>query len=299
MKHYNYMKHFIQKSIFSCLFLSILFSAFAQSNKPYAKNINIDIKDEKVILTWENPKDKTEIKNILIYGHKNPITSQNQLTKENLIAKVNKEFSELLITDINQITPYYAVIYELNNGKTYDSLIISENTTVYDQKLSLFIESKQNKDEDIKREKTEILTKNDEPSTRDLRTLPLPNISISKDSNSYKNPESENKVDKKIIPHIFEEDSPEKAVGISYEISLIISNYFESANYPKAIEEFKVLLQNNQDANTTARIYFYLGECYYFTQQHAQALNCFLQSEKVYSALSKKWQQYVINSFSY
>ena len=90
-----------------------------------------------------------EIKNILIYGHKNPITSQNQLTKENLIAKVNKEFSELLITDINQITPYYAVIYELNNGKTYDSLIISENTTVYNQKLSLFIESKQNKINEI------------------------------------------------------------------------------------------------------------------------------------------------------
>ena len=130
------MKHFIQKNTFILIFLLATFSLFCQSNKPYAKNINITLENQELILTWNNPAQDSSIKNILIYTDSSPILSTNQLLPEKLVAILNKNQESYIISDKNLFSPYFAVLYQLKDDSIFDILIITENTTIYNEVLA-------------------------------------------------------------------------------------------------------------------------------------------------------------------
>jgi hypothetical protein len=79
------MNKLAKKIIFLTSFLLCFELILAQSNKPYAKNINISIKNDSININWENPKNQN-IKAIYLYADSKIITSKKQLSKENLIA---------------------------------------------------------------------------------------------------------------------------------------------------------------------------------------------------------------------
>lgn len=287
------MKHFIQKNTFILIFLLATFSLFCQSNKPYAKNINITLENQELILTWNNPAQDSSIKNILIYTDSSPILSTNQLLPEKLVAILNKNQESYIISDKNLFSQYFAVLYQLNDDSIFDILIITENTTIYNEVLA-------NKINDLFA--VEIIKKPEEVEeiTFDegrIRNTPLPTVDLIQSSSAKS--KTNNTFDMEIVPYIFQEDQSSKAMGIAYELNLIVTKYFPTEDFESAKLELKTLLENKHELEETSRIYFYLGECYFFTENYIEALTCFFQSEKAYPSISKKWQQYVINSFNY
>lgn len=296
MEHYKYMAHFSKKIFLTSFFIFTLFSLFGQSNNPFAKNINLSLEKDKLILNWENPEiyqSNSQIEKILIYNDSKEILSKNQLTKENLVATLDKNASQYIISDKKYFSPYFAVIYKFQDNSLFDILIITENTTIYNKDLDEKIAKLKNYSE-VKQKEPEKLVGLEEGK---LRSTPLPTMSLDENKGNSQKSSKEKKLE--IDVYVFDEDKSEKAMGISYELNQIISKYFPESQFNEAISEFSALLQNKHDLETTSRIYFYLGECYYFSENHIEALNCFLQSEKSYPAISKKWQQYVLNSFNY
>ena len=296
MEHYKYMAHFSKKIFLTSFFIFTLFSLLGQSNNSFAKNINLFLEDDKLILDWENPEisqSNSQIEKILIYNDSKEILSKNQLTKENLVATLDKNASQYIISDKKYFSPYYAVIYQFADNSLFDILIITENTTIYNKDLDEKIAKLKNFSE-VKTQEPEKLVGLEEGK---LRSTPLPTMSL--DENKVNSSKSNNDKNIEVNLYVFDEDKSEKAMGISYELNQIISTYFPKSQFDKAISDFSALLQNKHDLETTSRIYFYLGECYYFSENYIEALNCFLQSEKSYPAISKKWQQYVLNSFNY
>lgn len=287
------MKHFIQKFAFPLFFLLATFSLFCQSNKPYAKNINITLENQELILTWKNPEQDSNIKNILIYNDKNPILSTNQLSQKNLVKILDKNQISYTISDINHFSPYFAVIYQLKDDSVFDILIITENTTIYNETLANKINSLFAVEIVKKPEEVETVTFEEGK----IRKTPLPTVDLIQSSSDKS--KTNNTFDMEIVPYIFQEDKSSTAMGIAYELNLIVSKYFPTEDFGSAATELKALLENKHEQEETSRIYFYLGECYFFTENYVEALSCFFQSEKAYPAISKKWQQYVINSFNY
>lgn len=294
------MKYLSRKSFFAFLFFITFFSLFCQSNKPYAKNINLSLNDNQLVLTWENPKKDANtnfsIKNIYIYKDVEPILSTKQLSKENLVDILSNTEDSYIISDKNNFSPYFAVLYQLTDNSFFDILIIAENTTVYNERIAKQINKLVGITEPTTKEE---ITQEGLPEGK-LRNTPLPAMDF---IDLKENPKSSQKKSGQTIidiePYIFEEDKSKEAMGISYEFNQIISRYFDKKEFDKATIDFLTLLQNKHDEKSTARLYFYLGECYFFTEDYVDALNCFLQSEKIYPSVSKKWQQYVINNFSY
>lgn len=284
---------YLTKTLFIALFLILTsLQAFSQSNKPYARNINIDVKNDTIIISWEN-LFQNDIKQIYLYKSNTPIIFQNQLTKENLIGTLESYQDSFTIFEKKNFANYYAVIYQLKDNSFYDVLIFSENSSVFNAVLEEFIQEinyiPENDTKEIPEETLE---------EGKLRKTPLPTISIFEDDyNLAKSQNNTQKID--IAPYIFEEEKTENPVGLAYELYNITSKYFFTEDFNEASKELKFLLENKYDEKTTARIYFYLGQCYFFNEEYKNALSCFLLSEKQYPTISKQWQQYVLTNFSF
>lgn len=284
---------YLTKTLFIALFLILTsLQAFSQSNKPYARNINIDVKNDTIIISWEN-LFQNDIKQIYLYKSNTPIIFQNQLTKENLIGTLESYQDSFTIFEKKNFANYYAVIYQLKDNSFYDVLIFSENSSVFNAVLEEFIQEinyiPENDTKEIPKETLE---------EGKLRKTPLPTISIFEDDyNLAKSQNNTQKID--IAPYIFEEEKTENPVGLAYELYNITSKYFFTEDFNEASKELKFLLENKYDEKTTARIYFYLGQCYFFNEEYKNALSCFLLSEKQYPTISKQWQQYVLTNFSF
>jgi len=293
----NIMKKISILGLFALFLISNLSS---QSNKPYAKDINLSLKDDNLIITWQNPPNSTEtsfsIDKIYIYFDTNPILSSSQLIESNLLVVLDSNQNEYIVKDKKYFSNYYAVIYKMKNQTFYDVLIISENTTSFNNEinkgiLDLLATSP------LKNDDTEI-EKGLEIGT--LRNTPLPKLSLSTEKYTEAKIKLETeKSSNKIAYYVFQEEKVENAVGTAYQLYAIVSDFFPSERFLEAANELENLLQNKFDEKTTARIHFYLGECYYFTGNYKNALNCFLLSEKSYFTISKQWQQIVLNSFSF
>ena len=191
------MKHFIQKFAFPLFFLLATFSLFCQSNKPYAKNINITLENQELILTWKNPEQDSNIKNILIYNDKNPILSTNQLSKKNLVKILDKNQTSYTISDINHFSPYFAVIYQLKDDSVFDILIITENTTIYNETLANKINSLFAVEIVKKPEEVETVTFEEGK----IRKTPLPTVDLIQSSSDKS--KTNNTFDMEIVPYIF------------------------------------------------------------------------------------------------
>ena len=284
---------YLNKIFLIALFLILTsFQIFSQSNKPYARNINITVENDSINISWEN-LFSNDIKQIYLYKANKPIIFQNQLTKENLVTTLDAKQDFYTIYDKKDFANYYALIYQLKDNSFYDVLIFSENSSVFNAVLEAFIQkTNYNLEEDVKQLTEETLEEGK------LRKTPLPTISLFEDDYSLaKSQNNTTKID--IKPYIFEEEKEENPVGLAYELYNITSKYFSTEDFEGASKELKFLLENKYDEKTTARIYFYLGECYFFNQDYKNALSCFLLSEKQYPTVSKQWQQYVLTIFSF
>ena len=290
------MNNLAKKIIFLISFLLSVGMIFSQSNKPYAKNIKISLKNDSILINWKNPENQN-IKAIYLYSDSKIIVSQNQLTKANLIAILDNKTENFSVTDKNQFSQFYAVIYQMEDDSLFDILVISENTSPFDSNLKEQIDSVLSDIEDSSQYSEQNFTDGLEEGK--LRKTPLPILGLVEKDITEKSISVEAKSIKiDVKPYIFEEDSSETAVGISYELHKI-TEFLTHEDFETCKKELQNLLQNNHDQETTCRIYFYLGECYYFLKDYKNALNCFLLSEKKYPEISKKWQQFVISSFSF
>ena len=96
---------------------------------------------------------------------------------------------------------------------------------------------------------------------------------------------------------VFEKDKNPNVSGDDYIIYEAVNSFFKREQWQTASEEFESFLRTNHGENVTARANFYLGQCYLFLGKHQESLNCFLASEKMYPAESKKWIKIVIDDF--
>lgn len=290
------MRTFNKKSVFLGLFsLLFIFQLFSQSNKPYAKNININVDEKKFEITWENPIS-SNISRIYIFSDTKPITSSNQLIKENLVANLPASSTNFITTNKNFYSPFYAIIYQLSDSTFYNILIFGENTTLFNNETSQKIQDALEPSVLID-EKESLKNEEELLEEGELRATPLPLLGLNKQEGFISKDIQEKNIS--VIPYIFDEEKEENPFGTAYELYRITSTFFPTEKYDLATKELILLLETKHNEKITGRIYFYLGECYFFQGQFKEALGCFLLSEKQYPVISKQWQQYVLNKFSF
>lgn len=292
------MKYLTKKT--SIIALLIFFSSsliFSQSNKPYAKNISVQYfeKEKTLSINWENPASNN-ISKIYIFYDEKPITSKDQLSKDKILIILDKSKTSYSFKNEKMFTPYFAVIFQLQDYSFYDVLIPSENSTLYDPDLEVTFFESNNLPTDTNKNTTDKVAIQEGLEEGKIRNTPLPRINI--EEKAFEGNFLQTKK-VKVSSYIFPEEMVENPFGVSYEIYNILANYYVEENFTEAAKELNYLLQNKFDEKTTARLYFYLGECYFFTEEYKKAIECFFLSEKQYPEISKQWQQYALNNISF
>ena len=279
----------MKKTLIFTLLILLSFNLFA--DKPIVKDIQaIAGKGTKINLIWTNPQNTDEeITSYLIYRSTKPITKSLELNDAILIAEVDS-FSTSYTDTVKDYKDYfYAVLAKTD--KIYDLILPTINS------LSIGVHLNYSKKE------TTNQTKEKEKlySQGSLREKPLPYIDyidglneeqlISDETLDITKKLSKSQADKtKLLePYYFEEDLVSPDAGDDYLLFDILKTYFVKRNYKDSLLMLKRLNRTNIKESTRKRAYFYIGEAQYFSADYEEAVKTFVQIEKDYPVLAKKW----------
>ena len=294
---------FINFLLFLLLFLLTHISLFAQS-RPVATNLQAIAKSREAIhLSWDFDANDS-IEHLLVFrSNKTISTSQDLLILKPLANLPNnaRTFDDMLEQDSSEQDFYYAVIAQFKDGSTYNVVLPSINATVNKVQLLSPIQTQKLIDKEEKEEKLYM--------EGELREQPLPYLQKSlpdkdlKDSQSaaekVKNmfPLSQKGQKKKLSPHIFREDTQDVRTGDDYLLQMILKRTFFVSDYKKAANELTQFLSVNREKEAVDRSYFYLGQCYYFSNDYQKALSYFLHTQNIYPELTRKWAKYTLDDY--
>ena len=287
---------------FYALYLLVPFILFAQNSSPVVTDIDVsNISDNRIEISWILPERTAHntVSQIKVYRSTTPINNVDELEP---ISVLPGNFISYIDNPPDSKEYFYAVITVIEDvadgsDVPYNLLLPGVNSTTVGVHLKKTTPPVQ-------------VTKT--PKRRsyeedELREQPLPYMNILGDSRSKStsliSKESEQKalalvsfnkkasVPQKLTQYIFEEDSEAPIAGDDYLLYEILQNSFLKEDYVKSIEEINNFLSINRSASSTDRATFYLGECYYFTNEYERALTCFLEVQSSYTSLSRKWSQ--------
>ena len=266
--------------------------------------------DEYIEITWELPSHDT-LQNadaLLLYRGRQAFSSGSQLSDDNLLATLTTNETFYKDTTCGFYSWYYTIAVRYNDGTTYDLIIPTVNATVY--AASVVAVTDEATITGIQNRTSDVLSSNSSENT--IREKPLPYLHLFKDDE----PISEtieaatleeasrfgiNSITKqKVKPYIFSDDTDENSTGDEYTLYYIIDTFFARGEWVSAEMELKKFLQTNKSDYITARAEIYTGQSLFFQEKYREALNCFMQAEKIYPALdaiSKRWIQYSLDYF--
>ena len=296
------------KSIaFFFLLSSIVFSSAAQSSRPMVTDITAQASDQYIEITWKLPSPDT-LQNadaLLLYRGRQAFSSGSQLSIDTQLATLSTSETSFIDTTCGFYNWYYTIAVRYNDDTIYDLIIPTVNATVYAAGVTSvadpFVTSIQNQDSEvISSSQTTIrekplpylhLFQDDEPLSATIEATTLEEASQFGINSITK---------QKVKPYIFADDTDENARGDEYTPFYIIDTFFSRGEWASAEVELKKFLQTNKSDYITARAQIYTGQVLFFQEKYRDALNCFMQAEKIYPALdaiSRRWIQYSLDYF--
>ncbi len=285
----------------------------AQSSRPLVTGISASADTNVITLSWNLPSE-TQKKNVVqfvIFRSSKQFVTGDSIASEIPVATVSAS-TRIYRDSVTNSTPYYyCVVAKLSDGTLYDVIIPTANATV----LGCAVPSKDvtgltSKDLFEERENASLLPT--ESAEAPLRSTPLPYLHII--TNETESPETippyivanaaklgrdAKKSPEKTERFIFERDTKDTSSGDDYTLYAILTSYFVKGDYITAEAGFRTFLQTNHGIDVTARSTIYLGESLYFQGKYKDALTCFLSTEGVYPAISKRWIQLCLDAYEY
>ena len=291
----------MKKILLSILvFFTFAFCAMGQ-NRPVVQDIQaVASKGTRINIFWTLPQNPNPaIEKLLIYRDTRPVSSFNQLSGAELLAELSADsfgYTDF-VRDYNEY--YYAVIAVVQNGKPYDVIFVSMNSTVDGVHLippePKDIEPKKKPDEKLYTDGT-------------LRETPLPLInyvegqgeqslisdetaqSVSNLSGSiYKGSRTP------VNPYFFEEDLISPDSGDDFLLFEVLKTTFVQEKYEEAIVLLNKLNGTNISDSVRNRVNFYIAEAYFFTGDFEQAAMFFAKTAQYYPLQTKIWMNYTLD----
>lgn len=301
------------KTFFCTIFYMLFFilPLIAQSTRPIVSSIATSVSDDntEIIVSWTIPENAifTDIDYVRIYRQDKEFSEEQDFSNAQLIGTVNP-----LTTSIDDPVPdnknyWYAIIAQKKDGTLFDILVPSVNTTVLPIKLHNTVPNIEFQQEEIVKDLPKKTPKND------MRETPLPRLHIlplqTKEEAGTISPqaldaaqklENQSILEATPTPFIFDkEQQGQNTTGDDYSLFYIIDSTFQNKDWSLAQKELTQFLQVARPDEVTARANFYIGECLYFQNNYKEAVNYFLNSEKIYKPISRKWLEKTINKFNY
>ncbi|MCR4743258.1 MAG: hypothetical protein K5866_10375 [Treponema sp.] len=279
----------MKKTLLCTLLFLLSFNIFAE--KPLVKDIQaIAGKGTKINIIWTNPQNPDEeITSYLLYRSTKPITKSQELADATLIAEL-PAYSTSYTDSVKDYKDYfYAVITKTD--KINDLILPTINSLSIGVHLNY--SKKESKSQKAQKEKLY--------PEGSLREKPLPYIDYIEGLNEEeiiseetlditKKLSSTSKNQSKILePYYFEEDLVSPDAGDDYLLFDILKTYFVKKNYKDSLLMLKRLVRTNIKEVTRKRAYFYIGQAQYFSGDYEEAVKTFVQIEKDYPILAKKW----------
>lgn len=294
------------KSVTLFVFSFIAFYAAAQSSRPMVTDITAQVSNQDIEITWSLPSPDT-LQNadaLLLYRGRQAFSSGSQLSLDKLIATITTDETLYKDTTCGFYSWYYTVAVRYNDGTIYDLIIPTVNATVY----PVGVPSTTDITSNMQSQNTGVLS-----STQGtIREKPLPYLHLFQDDEPFSETIEAatleeasqfgiNSITKqKVKPYIFTDDTDENSTGDEYTLYYIIDTFFSRGEWVSAEMELKKFLQTNKSDYITARAQIYTGQALFFQEKYRDALNCFMQAEKIYPALdaiSRRWIQYSLDYF--
>jgi tetratricopeptide (TPR) repeat protein len=321
--------------LITVLFFLTHHALFASGTRPVVTDIQAHASgSNKITITWTIPSFSKgqHIAYQRVYRANRPFTSTADLSEQTLLATVDGLSASYTDTLDDYREYYYAVIALVASGDFgtedlfYDEeLDAAPAQTEEDAVAYLLILPGVNATVTGSRiplpSRASLMNTNSEEtasesSARELRNLPLAYISFTDETNltgtqtgprtiSERAEKSAQRLAGKRIapqvftePYVFEEDlvMPAKATD-DYELFNILKTSFIRQNWAEASKQLRTFLSQNRSVETVKRARFYLGECYYFMQNYADAVTCFLSTEEVMSPLVRKWSENALDLY--
>lgn len=279
----------MKKSV--CFLLAFLFTALIFAQRPIVQDIQAQPgKGTKINISWSLPKspDK-DITQLQVYRSLKQINSYNVIEGLIPIATLSPEATGYTDSVPDFKDYFYAVVAVTD--KPYDLILLSFNATVTGTHIAIKTDSKE--PEKIEIEKIYL--------DGTLRETPLPYVDIidgikkeeiisSETLNQTNALITKNKTKKPLLKaYIFEEDLISPDSGDDYLLFEILKTTFVQKKYNEAIIQLKKLVGTNISETTRNRAYFYLGESEYLLGHYENAIRIFVQIERAYPILTKKW----------
>ena len=269
-------------------------------------DITAKVSNQDIEITWNLPSPDT-LQNadaLLLYRGRQAFSSGSQLSLDKLIATITTDETSFTDTTCGFYSWYYTVAVRYNDGTIYDLIIPTVNATVY----AVGVPSTTDITSNMQSQNTEVLS-----STQGtIREKPLPYLHLFQDDEPISDTIEASTLEEasrfginsvtrqKVKPYIFADDTDENSTGDEYTLYYIIDTFFSRGEWVSAEMELKKFLQTNKSDYITARAQIYTGQSLFFQEKYRDALNCFMQAEKIYPALdaiSRRWIQYSLDYF--
>ena len=286
------------------IILTILFTTtlpiFSQ-NRPVVQDITATPgKGTRINVYWTLPQNPNPaIDKLLIYRDTRPVSSYSQLSGAELLAELPAQTFGYTDTVSDYNDYYYSVIAVTTDGKPYDVIFVSMNSTV--EGVHLIAPEQQ----DIAPKK-----KPEEKLYTDgtMRETPLPFISYVEgqgeealvsdetaqvasllSSSASKNSKSP------VSPYFFEEDLISPDSGDDFLLFEVLKTTFVQEKYEEAIVLLNKLNGTNISDSVRNRVNFYIGQAYFFTGDFEQAAMYFAKTAQSFPLQTKIWMNYTLD----
>ncbi len=282
------------------LFFVSSFHIYSQ-NRPVVQDIQAVVsRGTKVNIFWTLPQNpEPQIDKLLLYRDTKPVSSFSQLSTSILIAELPPQTSLYTdsLEDFNEY--YYTVIAVTTDGRPYDVIFVSMNSTVEGVHLNV----PETKDIEPKKKAEEKLY-----TDGTMRETPLPFISYveGQGEQALVSDETAGKVKQlsggavkssknPVSPYFFEEDLISPDSGDDFLLFEVLKTTFVQEKYDEAIILLNKLNGTNISDSVRNRVNFYIAQAYFFTGDFEQAAMYFAKTAQAYPHQTKIWMNYTLD----
>ncbi len=279
---------------------TFLLSLNAQ-NKPVVQDIQATpSKGTKVYITWTLPQNpEPPINKLYIYRDTRPVSSYNQLSTSVFLAELPPD--SLSYTDVlSDFNDYYYVVIAYTD-RPMDLILVSMNSTVE----GVHLIAPEEKDIEAKKKTEEKLY-----TDGAMRETPLPFINYvegqGRNDDNYISSQALESISSlsrstvkssssRVSPYFFEEDLVSPDSGDDFLLFDVLKTTFVQEKYEESILLFNKLNGTNISESVRNRLYFYMGQAYFFMGDFEEAAKYFVKVAHVYPLQTKIWMNYTLD----
>lgn len=291
----------MKKTFLIFLLLSVFAINLNSQNKPVVQDLQATAgKGTKINISWTLPKNTNPpIEKLLVYRDTRPVSSFSQLVGALLVAEISPENSGYTDSVYDYNDYYYAVIAVTEDGKPYDVILVSMNSTVE----GVHLIAPEPKDIEPKKKQEDKLY-----TDGTMRETPLPVINYVEGQGQETLISDEaakgildltgypSKVSKTpVTPYFFEEDLISPDSGDDFLLFEVLKTTFVQEKYEESIVLLNKLNGTNIGDSVRNRANFYIAQAYFFTGDFEQAAMYFAKTAQAFPLQTKIWMNYTLD----